>query len=103
VIPLLRTPAAYGRPGPRNDSLDYASCRARALGVTVTYHRGIAGLGLRTAAACARITTGELKSIESGAATPTADTLFALADAYRTTLAQLGADTQRITDRLFGQ
>lgn len=101
MIPTLRTPAAYRRPAARSGLLDYPTCRAKALGLAVAYRRRIAGLGLGTAAACARITDGELEAIESGIATPTADTLFALTDVYRTTLAQVGADAQRIADLLF--
>ena len=102
MTPATRTPAAFRRPGPDHAPLDYLSCRAKALGLAVAYHRRLNGLGLPTAARCAELTTGELAAIESGTATPTADTLFALTDVYRITLAQLGAETQRIADQLFG-
>ena len=101
MIAALRTPAAYRRSGSRHDPLDYRSCRARALGLAVAYRRRLSGLGLRTAAECAKLTAGELHDIESGVATPTGDTLLALTDVYRTDLAEVGADTLRLAGMLF--
>lgn len=97
-----RAPAAYRRPGPDRAPLDYPSCRAKALGVAVAYHRRLSGLGLRTAAVCAELTASELADIEDGTATPTADTLFVLADVYRTTLVELSAEALRIAEELYG-
>lgn len=101
MIEGLRTPAAYRRPGPEHAPLDYGSCRAKALGLAVAYHRRLDGLGLRTAASCADLTTTELDAIESGRATPTVDTLFVLADLYRTNVADLFAEALRLADQLF--
>jgi transcriptional regulator with XRE-family HTH domain len=97
----LRTPAAYRRPGPDHVPLDYGSCRVKALGLALAYHRRLDGLGIRTAASSIELTAGELNAIEAGVATPTADTLFLLADLYRTNVADLFAEALEITDRLF--
>lgn len=101
MIDALRTPAAYRRPGPDHAPLDYPSCRARALGLATAYHRRLAGLGLSTAARCAELTPGELAAIEAGTATPTMDTVFTLADIYRTDAAVLLVDALDITARLY--
>jgi transcriptional regulator with XRE-family HTH domain len=101
MITGLRTPAAYRRPGPDHAPLDYLSCRAKALGLAVAYHRRLHGLALGTAAACAELTATELDAIETGIATPTVDTLFALADVYRTNAVDLFAEALRIADQLF--
>lgn len=101
MIAALRTPAAYRRPGPDHAPLDYGSCREKALGLAVAYHRRLTGLDVRTAARCADLTAGELAAIEAGTATPTLDALFSLADVYRTDVARLLAEALGIADRLF--
>ena len=101
MIDALRTPAAYRRPGPDQAPLDYETCRAKALGLAVAYFRRLTGLDVGTAAACARLTRTELAAIEHGTATPTTDTLFVLADVYRTEVTELLAQTLWIADRLF--
>ena len=103
MISALRTPAAYRRPGPHHAPLDYTSCREKSLGLAVAYYRRLNGLGLSTAATCAELTATELRAIEAGVSTPTLDTLFALADLYRTNVAELMAETLRIADLLFSR
>lgn len=85
MIVALRTPALGRGPGP----LDYGTFRARALGLAAAYHRRLNGLGLGTAAACARIRPEELDAIEAGAAFPSPAELRALAAVYRTGIADL--------------
>ena len=101
MIDALRTPPAYRRSGPDRAPLDYETCRAKALGLSVAYSRRLTGLDLDTAAARAQLTPGELAAIEDGTATPTTDTLFVLADVYRTDATELLAHTLWIAGRLF--
>lgn len=85
MIVALRTPVAGRETGP----LDYRTSRARALGLAAAYHRRINGLGLGTAAACARIGPDELGAIEAGVAFPSPSELRALAAVYRTGISDL--------------
>ena len=70
MIDALRTPPAFRRPGPDRAPLDFETCRAKALGLSVAYSRRLTGLDVDTAAACAQLTPGELATIEDGTATP---------------------------------
>lgn len=92
-------PSAYRRRGVA--PLDYPSCRGTALGVALGLRREEAGLDLPTAAGQVGVPPEVLTAIEEGTATPTADTLFALADAYRTDVATLFASTLVIARRPF--
>lgn len=84
-VATLRTPVV--RRGP--DPLDYGAFRARALGMAAAYHRRLNGLGVGTAAACARITADQLGAIEAGTAFPSPAELRALAAVYRTGVSEL--------------
>lgn len=96
-----RTPPAYHRPGPDQAPLDYPTCRVKGLGLATAYHRKLHGLGIEEAATYTDLTPGELTAIEAGTATPTLDTVFLLADVYRTDAAELVGHALRIAARLF--